>query len=90
MLLFKQCKAVQKVNAVYSAVLPPYLMVFLEKIFDPGQQLFYSSFLSLIFQYENKLRIDDDIVTAADHKLQEHLTCFLWFKDNVTQTSAVS
>ena len=52
---------------------------------------FFFIFLSLNYQDKNKLKIDDDIVTAADLQLQEHLTCFrfLWVKDNVTQTSAV-
>ena len=75
-------KAVCSVKCIYDGIF--------RKIFDPGLQHFFS-FLSLNFQDENKLRIDDDIVTAADLQLQEHLTCFrfLWVKDNVTQTSAV-
>ena len=66
-------------------------MAFLEKYLTLDCNFFFS-FLSLNYQDENKLKIDDDIVTAADLQLQEHLTCFrfLWVKDNVTQTSAVS
>ena len=77
---------------MYSAVRPPHLIVFLEKYLTLDSNFFTSVFLSLNFQDENKLRIDDDIVTAADLQLQEHLTCFrfLWVKDNVTQTSALS
>ena len=65
-------------------------MAFLEKYLTLDCNFFFS-FLSLNYQDENKLKIDDDIVTAADLQFQEHLTCFrfLWVKDNVTQTSAV-